>query len=130
MMQVIVCTDGLANKGLGSLDGRSFYSQLLQPCLVTMYLMCTVQKQKMTKHSVLPSSFIKTWETLQWREGMSAVINTASTPLTAGVFYQLRVTVSVVTIKGEECRIMELGQVADSTGGNVCNILLTTSNIK
>ena len=64
---------------------------------------------------------------------MSAVINTASTPLTAGVFYQLRVTVSVVTIKGEECRIMELGQVADSTGGNVCNIdayLVTTSNIK
>ena len=27
---------------------------------------------------------------------------------------------SVVTIKGEECRVMELGQVADATGGNVC----------
>ena len=30
-----------------------------------------------------------------------------------------RVTVSVVTIKGEECRVMELGQVADATGGDV-----------
>ena len=26
---------------------------------------------------------------------------------------------SVVTIKGEECRVMELGQVADATGGDV-----------
>lgn len=34
-----------------------------------------------------------------------------------------RVTVSVVTIKGEECRVMELGQVADATGGDVSSIL-------
>ena len=30
---------------------------------------------------------------------------------------------SVVTIKGEECRVMELGQVADATGGEVSFIL-------
>ena len=29
---------------------------------------------------------------------------------------------SVVTIKGEECRVMELGQVADATGGDVSPI--------
>lgn len=34
----------------------------------------------------------------------------------------LRVTVSVVTIKGEECRVMELGQVADATGGDVSTV--------
>jgi hypothetical protein len=29
------------------------------------------------------------------------------------------VTVSVVSIKGTDCRIVELGQVADKTGGQV-----------
>ncbi len=29
---------------------------------------------------------------------------------------------SVVTIKGEECRVMELGQVADATGGDVSTV--------
>ena len=28
-------------------------------------------------------------------------------------------TVSLVTIKGVECRVLELGGVADATGGNV-----------
>ena len=28
--------------------------------------------------------------------------------------------VSVVSIKGTDCRIIELGQVADQTGGEVC----------
>ena len=31
---------------------------------------------------------------------------------------------SVVTIKGEECRVMELGQVADATGGDVSTNLI------
>ena len=35
------------------------------------------------------------------------------------ILFSSRVTVSVVTIKGEECRVMELGQVADATGGDV-----------
>ena len=38
------------------------------------------------------------------------------------------VTVSVVTIKGEECRVMELGQVADATGGNVRVLMMTFNN--
>ena len=37
-----------------------------------------------------------------------------------------RVTVSVVTIKGEECRVMELGQVADATGGDVSLLYFIT----
>ena len=41
----------------------------------------------------------------------------------------LRVTVSVVTIKGEECRIMELGQVADATGGDVSAIHICTCTL-
>ena len=32
------------------------------------------------------------------------------------------VTVSLVTIKGVECRVLELGRVADTTGGNVTQV--------
>ena len=36
------------------------------------------------------------------------------------ILYHCRVIVSVVSIKGTDCRIIELGQVADQTGGKVC----------
>ena len=43
---------------------------------------------------------------------------------TVTFYISSRVTVSVVTIKGEECRVMELGQVVDATGGDVSTILI------
>lgn len=36
-----------------------------------------------------------------------------------GLLFMYRVAVSVVTIEGTECRMVELGQVADKTGGQV-----------
>ena len=42
-------------------------------------------------------------------------------------FLHLSVTVSLVSIKGTDCRIVELGQVADKTGGQVkCFAIIIT----
>eukprot|EP00118_Oscarella_pearsei_P025546 m.308356 g.308356 ORF g.308356 m.308356 type:complete len:751 (+) comp43845_c0_seq1:107-2359(+) len=73
--KVIICTDGLANVGLGSLDG--FYTDEQQE-----------EAQK----------FYDELAQLAQEKG---------------------VLVSVVTIEGTECRVAELGQVADKTGGQV-----------
>jgi hypothetical protein len=73
--KVIICTDGLANKGVGTLDDLATNEQ---------------QAEAQTFYEDL---------------GTLAKEN--------------NVTVSVVSIKGTDCRIVELGQVADKTGGQV-----------
>ena len=67
---VIICTDGLANKGLGALDGSSdeFYNEL--------------------------SEFAK----------------------------QNGISVSIVTIKGEGCKMEILGKLAETSNGNVTRV--------
>ncbi|KAL5491087.1 hypothetical protein EMCRGX_G016307 [Ephydatia muelleri] len=74
--KVIVCTDGLANKGVGNLD--------------------------------VPSGDEATAQQFYTDLGNIAV--------------EKGVTVSLVTIKGVECRVLELGRVADTTGGNVTQV--------
>ena len=73
--KVIVCTDGLANKGVGNLDVPSDEEALMAA-----------------------QQFYTDLGTIAVEKG---------------------VTVSLVTIKGVECRVLELGRVADATGGNV-----------
>ncbi|XP_003382887.1 PREDICTED: circularly permutated Ras protein 1-like [Amphimedon queenslandica] len=73
--RVVLCTDGLANVGLGSLDvGRS------------------------SKAYVTAENFYEDLGDIAMDKG---------------------VTVSLLTIKGTDCRVAELGQVATRTGGQV-----------
>jgi hypothetical protein len=88
--KVIICTDGLANKGVGNLDELATDE---------------AQAEAQTFYEDL---------------GILAL--------------DKDVTVSLVSIKGTDCRIMELGQVADKTGGEVTvvdplNIMSEFSNI-
>ncbi|XP_065898859.1 circularly permutated Ras protein 1-like [Dysidea avara] len=73
--RVVVCTDGLANVGLGSLDE------------------------------------LKTEE--QVKQGQQFYEKLGTDAVDKGV------VVSLVSIKGTECRVVELGQVASQTGGQV-----------
>ncbi|KAI6654193.1 Circularly permutated Ras protein 1-like [Oopsacas minuta] len=73
--RVIICTDGLANIGVGQLEDISTPDKLM--------------------------------EAQTYYEHISKVAN------------EKGVTVSVLTISGAECRILELGQVADKTNGEV-----------
>lgn len=76
--QVVLCTDGLANQGIGSLEGL------------------VVKDTDVEKSEV---------ELLYERFGDTAK--------------DMGVTVSVIGIKGAECRMENLGVVADKSGGNV-----------
>eukprot|EP00800_Vazella_pourtalesii_P017804 TRINITY_DN557_c0_g1_i11.p1 TRINITY_DN557_c0_g1~~TRINITY_DN557_c0_g1_i11.p1 ORF type:complete len:586 (+),score=162.83 TRINITY_DN557_c0_g1_i11:382-2139(+) len=73
--QVIICTDGLANIGVGQLEDISTPDKLMEAQL--------------------------------YYEHIAELAN------------EKGVTISVLTISGAECRILELGQVADKTNGEV-----------
>jgi len=72
---VVVCTDGIANVGLGSLEGIS---------------------DDTVKQGVE-----------QWYEGVANVAKLKG------------VTINVISIKGQECALEDLGRIADITGGQV-----------
>jgi hypothetical protein len=72
---VVVCTDGIANVGLGSLEGIS---------------------DETVKAGVE-----------QWYEGVANVAKIKG------------VTINVISIKGQECALEDLGRVAEITGGQV-----------
>jgi hypothetical protein len=74
--KVIICTDGLANIGLGSLEDSDVDDQLLERAQI----------------------FYKEVSDMAVSKGVS---------------------VSVVSIKGSNCKLVELGKVADATGGQV-----------
>lgn len=76
--KVIICTDGLANKGVGNLDA-----------LATDEALAAAQ------------TFYEDMGTLALEKN---------------------VTVSLVRIKGTDCKALELGQVADKTGGEVTTV--------
>ena len=75
--RVVLCTDGLANVGLGSLDKLS-----------------DEQREKSE----------------QWYDNVGEFAK------------QHGVTVSVISIKGDECALEDLGRVAEHTGGTVVRV--------
>jgi hypothetical protein len=74
--QVVVCTDGLANVGLGAMDAGAKGGQ--EQAAVN-----------------------------EWYEGVGALAQLNGT------------AVSIVSIKGDECRLENVGRVAEITGGQV-----------
>lgn len=124
--QVIVCTDGKANRGLGRLEDLPEGKLRLCAAFATVQIVCHGTDCRMAT-TIVALSFSHTLSPSPPPVFSSPHLQSVLTAAEAAQFYagladsakSKGVTVSVVSIAGEECRLEHLGTVADVTGGEV-----------
>jgi hypothetical protein len=113
--KVILCTDGLANIGLGALDGVSKVRAAAAAAAANAFKAGLVASPPLALSPGGPSlEAVKVNDEVDAAENFYE--NVGNTAAQAGI------TVSFVSIADAECRLENLGRVADLTGGEVTRI--------
>lgn len=115
ILKVIICTDGKANTDLGNLEVEDNDARTLLSSTIFYQDLGEYAANQGCVHA--PSSMQRAFNYCPARVAVVGLCSVIKFFLRCPLF--ISVTVSVLSIEGTDCRLDELGRLADRTGGKV-----------